>query len=410
MSAIPQLRPAPPGSPHPALLFAAVEAFPGSLAVVDSGVVVYVNPAWTRMFAFKDPLQIQGRALEDFIPMHLLRLLHTPPAGRNDHGAVNETGEFAHLRPDGTEVHLQLACASFRVRGGEFQVLSASDARLQKQGETELREAQRLEAIGRLSGGVAHDFNNLLTGIMLYCDLLIAELEKDSRSYHHVRQIRIAGEHGARLVQQLLAVARPQALESRVFALNEVVTGLEELLTRLIGENIVLTTSLAADLGAVRMDPAYVQQILLNLVLNARDAMPEGGHITVATRNCAASLPDFEKGSREYADNDPKPVPCVELTVSDTGCGMDSETLGRAFEPFFTTKQSGRGNGLGLATACRLAKLEGGTILAESQLGIGTRVSLLLPRVGQASENQHSGFNPDSKDSDLKTSKLKVER
>ena len=155
--------------------------------------------------------------------------------------------------------------------------MSAGDARLQKQGETELREAQRLEAIGRLSGGVAHDFNNLLTGIMLYCDLLIAELEKDSRSYHHVRQIRMAGEHGARLVQQLLAVARPQALESRVFALNEVVNGLEELLTRLIGENIVLTTSLAADLGAVRMDPAYVQQILLNLVLNARDAMPDGG-------------------------------------------------------------------------------------------------------------------------------------
>ena len=180
---------------------------------------------------------------------------------------------------------------------------------------------------------------------MLYCDLLIAELEKDSRSYHHVRQIRIAGEHGARLVQQLLA-ARPQALESRVFALNESLPASKNCLPALSEKTLSLTTSLAADLGAVRIDPAYVQQILLNLVLNARDAMPEGGHITVATRNCAASLSDFEKGSREHADNDPKPVPCVELTVSDTGCGMDSETLGRAFEPFFTTKESGRGNGL----------------------------------------------------------------
>jgi signal transduction histidine kinase len=429
MSAITQLRPARPGSPDPALLYAAVEAFPGSLAVIDSGVVVYVNPAWTQVFECKDPLQIQERALEDFIPMHLLGLFHTPPAGRNHVGrdeagrndvgknvgwndgeTVSATGEFAHLRQDGTQVQLRVACTSFRVRGRVFQVLSASDAGLQKQAETELREAQRLEAIGRLSGGVAHDFNNLLTGIMLYCDLLIAELEKDSRSQHHVRQIRIAGEHGARLVEQLLAVARPRAQESRVVALNGVVTGLEELLTRLIGENIVLATSLAADLGAVRMDPAHVQQILLNLVLNARDAMPDGGHITLTTRNCTASLPDLEEGSRQPFDEEPEPVPCVELTVSDTGCGMDSEVLSHAFEPFFTTKESGRGNGLGLATACRLAKLEGGTILAESQLGIGTRVSLLLPRVGQAIGNQHGGFNPDAKDSDLKSSKLKVER
>src|SRR5712692_2733049 len=127
---------------------------------------------------------------------------------------------------------------------------------------------------------------------MLYCDLLITELQKDSRSHHHARQIRTAGEHGARLVEQLLAVARPQALEPRFFALNEVVTGVEELLTRLIGENIVLTTSLSDDLGAVRMDPAQVQQILLNLVLNARDAMPEGGHITLASRNCSNYLQD----------------------------------------------------------------------------------------------------------------------
>jgi signal transduction histidine kinase len=411
MSAITQLRSDSPGSTDPALLFAAVQAFPWSLAVVDCGVVLYANPAWAQMFEYEDPSPIQGRALEEFIPRHLF---HTPIAGRNDAGrddggpndrrAVCATGEFAHLCQDGTQVLVRVASTGFRVRGREFQVLSAGDATPQKHAETELREAQRLEAVGRLAGGVAHDFNNLLTGIMLYCDLLIAELQKDGRSHHHARQIRLAGEHGAKLVQQLLAVARPQALESRVFALNEVVTGLEELLTRLIGENIVLTTSLAGDLGAVRMDPAQVQQILLNLVLNARDAMPEGGQITLATRNCTNHLQKhFEAGSRE--DDTLHLVPCVELAVSDTGCGMDSATLGRAFEPFFTTKKEGRGNGLGLATACRLAKLEGGTILAESQPGKGTRVSLLLPRV-----DPDSGFNPDSKRSDPKISNLKVER
>ncbi len=268
--------------------------------------------------------------------------------------------------------------------------ISGCDLGPQKRAETELREAQRLEAVGRLAGGVAHDFNNLLTGIMLYCDLLIAELEKDTRSHHHAQEMRMAGEHGAKVIQQLLAVARPHALESRVFALNEVVTGIEELLTRLIGENIVLTTSLAGDLGAVRMDPAHVQQILLNLVLNARDAMSEGGRITITTRNCT----DYLQSDMPEEGNDhekPQLVPCVELTVSDTGCGMDSKTLGRAC--VFTTKESGRGSGLGLATACRLAKLEGGILVAESQPGRGTRVSLLLPRVNQNSLDQHSVFH-----------------
>ena len=153
-------------------------------------------------------------------------------------------------------------------------------------------------------------------------------------------------------------------------------------MSRLIGENILLTTLLADDLGAVRMDPAHVQQILLNLVLNARDAMPEGGHILLTTRNCTGSLHEGRRrGKNESEIRQPQLAPCVELTVSDTGGGMDSETLGRAFEPFFTTKMAGRGSGLGLATAYQLAKLEGGTIVAESHLGRGTRVSLLLPRV-----------------------------
>jgi two-component system cell cycle sensor histidine kinase/response regulator CckA len=208
--------------------------------------------------------------------------------------------------------------------------------------------------------------------------------------------------------KQRLAVARPKALESHVFALNEVVAGIEELLTRLIGENIVLNTSLARDLGAVRMDPARLQQILLNLVLNARDAMPEGGHITL--REIAHGICKKNSEQRSWDDEKPQLVPCVELAVSDTGCGMDSETLGRAFEPFFTTKEPGRGSGLGLDTACQLAKMEGGTILAESQPGRGTRVSLWLPSVNQNrvdpnSVNSDRVFNPASSGSERSISR-----
>jgi PAS domain S-box-containing protein len=355
-----------------ALLFAAVQVFPESLAIVEAGVVLYANPAWAQMFEYTDPLQLRGRSAKEFIPQHFLH--STVEAAPQDRSGTCPAGEFAHTRQDGTQTHLQVACVGFRIRGREFQVISTRDVDLQKQAERRLRESQKMEAMGRLLGGVAHDFNNLLTGIMLYCDLLIASLEKDSRSQHHAREMRMAGEQGARLVQQLLAVSRPQASECRLFALNDVVAGAEDLLARLMGENIALKTSLANDLGSVRMGPAKVQQILLNLVLNARDAMPEGGQITLATRNCTDYLPGGQ-------DKKPQLMPCVELTVTDNGCGMDAETLSRAFEPFFTTKKSGRGNGLGLATAYSLVKQDGGTIVAESEPGKGARVSVRLPRV-----------------------------
>jgi len=358
--------------------------------VVDSGVVIYANPAWGRMFGSASPMPNQGRALRDIVAGHVVHgpiLDRNVVAGKRVGGANGDAvcaEGFSFSRLDGTEVRLHLSRTDFRVWGRELQVLSVSEAIPQAQDETEQREAQRLESVGRLASGVAHDFNNLLTGIMLYCDLLIADAVKDGRSHRHADEIRKAGEHGARVVEQLLAVARPPAAAPRV-ALNEVVKDMEELLTRLIGENIVLTISLSRDLGAVGMNPAQVQQILLNLVLNARDAMRDGGRITIATRNCMNYLQDNLEAKRpadQFSRVEvPENQPWVELTVYDTGCGMDNDTLSHAFEPFFTTKKPGRGSGLGLSTACRLAKLEGGTIVAESQPGTGTRVSLLLPGI-----------------------------
>ncbi len=370
MNAIAQLRPDNAGSPDPALLWAAVEALPESLAIAASGLIIYANPAWRGMFECPDPDPLQGMPLEDRVPIGRLLVRHR---GRVARGWRNWPRGAVRLHPPGRHAPASRAGAGgFSIcAAANFKSCYTRDVSRQKQLERQLREAQTFEAVGRLVGGVAHDFNNLLTGIMLYCDLLIGELEKNSRPYRHVQEMRMAGEHGAALVRQLLAVAHPRPEEAREFALNEVVAGIEDLLIRLLGENIVLQTSLAADLGAVRMDPSQVQQILLNLVLNARDAMPDGGQITIATRNCNVGVPDLKLPGE----------PWVVLSVADTGDGMDAETLDRAFEPFFTTKQPGRGNGLGLATARRLARQQGGTIVAESQPGKGTRVSVRLPRV-----------------------------
>ena len=243
------------------------------------------------------------------------------------------------------------------------------------QTEQQLRDAHKMEAIGRLVGGVAHDFTNLLTGMVLCSELILAGLEKDSRLRRFAEEIRNAGEQGAGLIQQLMAVARQRAVEPCLLSLNDVLSGFRNLLTRLIGENIELVDELADDLGLVRMDPAQVQQIILNLVLNARDAMPDGARITLHTRNCEATGP-ARAAHNQFCDS------WISLAVSDTGCGMDADTRTRVFEPFFTTKKPGQGNGLGLATVYRIVTHEGGTIEVDSEVGRGTRVVVHLPRVG----------------------------
>ena len=367
-SAVAQLHPERPGVPDPAVLLAAVQVLPESLAIVASGLIVYANLAWCEMFEC-DNLQLHERELADFVPQHPLSILFRAQPHEADESIPD--ANFVRTRADGARHYIEVARVGFHQRSNDYQVVCARDINRQKQTEEQLREAQRLEAVGRLVGGVAHDFNNLLSGMMLYCDLLAAELDKDSRAYHHVQEMRMGGDHGAALVQQLLDIARPAGQEPGDCSVNDVVTGIHDLLTRLIGENIILKTSLAPDLGLVGMEPAQVQQILLNLVLNARDAMPDGGIITLATRSCSAP-----------AAGAPAETSCwVELTVADTGCGMAADTLDHAFDPFFTTKKPGRSSGLGLATARRLAQQQGGSITAESESGKGTRVSLRLPRV-----------------------------
>ena len=251
------------------------------------------------------------------------------------------------------------------------------------QTEQQLRDAHKMEAIGRLVGGVAHDFNNLLTGMVLCSELILAGLEKNHRLRRFAEEIRKAGEQGAGLIQQLMAVARQRAVEPCLLCINDSISEVSNLLSRLIGENIELVMQLADDLGLVRMDPTQVQQIILNLVLNARDAMADGGRITLTTRNCDGPTAG-RKPHNEFCDS------WVALSVSDTGCGMDAQTRARVFEPFFTTKKPGQGNGLGLATVYRIVTHEGGTIEVESETGKGTRVVVHLPRVGTATRAFHA--------------------
>ncbi len=231
-------------------------------------------------------------------------------------------------------------------------------------------ESQSMEAIGRLVSGVAHDFNNLLTGIVLCSDLLLAGLDRDSRLRRYALEIRSAGAQGASLVQQLSAVVRPGTTEPTLLSFNEVVVDMRNLLSRLIGENIDLRMELEENLGCVKITPARARQIILNLALNARDAMAEGGQLTLSTRpSTIASDPHSVSANQ----------PQIEFEVRDTGCGMDAQTQARIFEPFFTTKALGKGTGLGLSTVLNIVRQYRGTIDIESEQGAGTRVIVRFP-------------------------------
>lgn len=280
--------------------------------------------------------------------------------------------------------HRSTEWTAWRMRdtGGSASLLLVEDFLPDNDGQADerLQQRQRWEAVGRLAGGVFHDFNNLLTGVTLYSDLLLAGLEPDNRLRRYADEIRSASMNAAGLIRQLLALARQGSPSPQVLSLNEVVGGMQSLLSHLVGENIDLRYRLAPDLGLITIDLAQAQQILLNLVLNSRDALHSGGGITVETSNCKfqSVTPTVIAESRATA------FPCILLVVADNGHGMDAETRQRLFEPFFTTKSAGKGNGLGLTTVHNIVSRNGGLIHVDSEPGRGTRMMILLPRVVEA--------------------------
>ncbi|MEK6304126.1 MAG: response regulator [Acidobacteriota bacterium] len=246
--------------------------------------------------------------------------------------------------------------------------------------EDQLRQSQKMEAIGRLAGGIAHDFNNLLTAIIGYSQLLLGRIDDDDPMKMEVEEIEKAGKRAASLTSQLLSFSRKQVVQPKVLDLRAVISDLAKMLTRVIGEDIDLINLPAPESACVKADPGHIEQIIMNLVVNARDAMPRGGKLTIQTSVIEV---DARIADRELLT---APGPYVLLSVSDSGVGMDRETQARIFEPFFTTKEAGKGTGLGLSTVYGIVKQSGGDIWVDSEPGRGTTFKIYLPRVDDAAE------------------------
>jgi PAS domain S-box-containing protein len=293
-----------------------------------------------------------------------------------------------HRKKDGTLIDVESSSRGIVIGGRSARLVLAVDITERKQLEDQLRQSQKMEAVGRLAGGIAHDFNNLLTAIIGYADLLLSRSGLEKKARNNIEEIRAAGDRAASLTRQLLAFSRKQMLQPRVLDLNAVVSNIQKMLHRLIGEDIELVTFAGSELGLVRADPGQIEQIILNLVVNARDAMPEGGKLTIETANV-----DLDE-TYAHSHSEVTPGAYVLLALSDTGAGMDSETCSHAFEPFFTTKELGRGTGLGLSTVYGIVKQSGGHVWVYSETGKGTTFKVYLPRVYEVAQTAEIDDSP----------------
>ncbi len=282
-------------------------------------------------------------------------------------------------RKDGTPITVRCSGRPAKDASGAVAYLEAfaEDVTERRVLERQLRMAQKMEAVGRLSGGIAHDFNNLLGVIIGYSQVLKRTLGPQSPSYEHAEEIEKASHRAVSLTRQLLAFSRQQVLEPTILSLNTLVSDMEKMLPRLIGEDIALNVTMGSDLGFVKADRGQLEQVIMNLAVNARDAMPEGGNLTIQTANVELDV--------VYTRHHPgsKPGRYVMLSVTDTGTGMDPEVQAQIFEPFFTTKERDKGTGLGLATVYGVVKQSGGYIAVDSEKGKGSSFKIYLPRVEQ---------------------------
>ena len=349
------------------------------VADVETRRFKYANTAICKMLGYTKE-ELESMSVEDIHPAEVLEHVISE-FGAQARGEKNLNPDVPVVRKDGTTLRADIKTALVEIDGRKCNVGFFTDISERKHLEDQLRQAQRLESIGRLAGGVAHDFNNLLTAINGYSDLLLDRLEEGSPLREDLQVIRDAGERAAALTHQLLAFSRKQVLEPKVLDLNSVVARVERMLRRVIGEDVDLVTVPAPELGSVEVDPTQIEQIILNLAVNARDAMPGGGKLTIETANVELD----EEYAKQHVGVTPGAY--VMLAVSDTGVGMDAETQRRIFDPFFTTKKKGEGTGLGLSTVYGIVKQSGGNIWVYSELGQGTTFKVYLPRVDRPADS-----------------------
>jgi PAS domain S-box-containing protein len=364
-----------------------LEAAPDAIVVVDeAGLIRLVNRQTEALFGYPRA-DLLGQPLELLIPERFRRSHPHRREGYFEKPQVRPmgAGELAAVRKDGSEFPVDVSLSPLETEEGMLVSAAIRDVTERKEAEqerrlleTRLHQSQRLESLGQLAGGVAHDFNNLLAVILNYSQFVTSELPPDSEAARDVAEITKAAQRAAALTHQLLIFGRREVVHPEVLDVNDSVRDLGRLLSRTIGEHIELRTTLAPELWQVEADPSGVQQVLMNLVVNARDAMPDGGLLSVETENIEidAELAVVLSGV--------VPGRYVRMRISDTGDGMEKAVQARAFEPFYTTKPTGAGTGLGLATVYGVVKQAGGEVVLYSEVGSGTTVSVYLPAVAGA--------------------------
>ena len=365
----------------------AIENSNDGVAIDKDGLHLFVNKKFLELFGYNYPEEVIGK--------HLILTVHPDDKDRvKEINLKRQRGEdvpsryeFKGIRKDGEIIYIEVSATKTTYHGETVSLAYLRDITERKKAEQEIaalqeqfRQSQRMEAIGQLAGGIAHDFNNILTIIKGYSQLSLSELKKNDPLRENIEEIQKASERAANLTHQLLAFGRRQIMDVKVLDVNTILRDLDKMLHRIISEDIELIRLLAEDLGRIKVDPGQIEQVIMNLAVNARDAMPKGGKLTIETANVEL---DGKYARKHIAV---KPGHYVMLSMSDTGMGMKPEVKERIFEPFFTTKEKGKGTGLGLSMVYGIVKQSGGNIWVYSEPGKGTTFKIYLPRVDEPPE------------------------